>query len=107
MIRRLALALGLICWPAASRAQTGFTKVSAQVLDPNNVVYAGCTGNASFVPAPTATTFPTLSGSVFNTVVVINSCDSAGNMTITLADNNLVSDGHPTGQQASQWKFAI
>jgi len=102
----LQLVLLALCAPGL-RAQTGFTTVSAQVLDPNNVPYAGCSGNASFVPAPTATTFPTLSGSVFNTVVVISQCDSSGNFTLKLADNNLVTDGHPTGQQASKWKFAI
>lgn len=90
------------CLPA--RAQ--FTAVAANVTDGNGKVYQNCSGSASFVPSPTATTVPTINGSTFQTIVPIASCDSFGNFNLTLVDNAQVSDGH-TGGQASQWSFFI
>src|SRR5208337_4555965 len=51
-------------------------------------------------------TVPLLNGSIFQTDVPINSCDSFGLLTIMLADNGVVSDGHTT-PPASMWNFAI
>jgi hypothetical protein len=105
-MRRLALAVLFLLAAAGARAQTGFTAVSAQVLDPSGNLYAGCHGNASYVPSPSATQVPTVNGSTFQTSVVIASCDSNANFTIIVADNNYVVDGH-TSAPASQWRFGI
>jgi hypothetical protein len=86
-----------------SRAQ--FTTVTAQVKDTSGNLYQNCHGEADFVPSPTATTQPFLSGSLFQTSVPINQCDGNANLTIVLADNNQVSDGH--SNQVSQWRFTI
>lgn len=93
-----------LCACPNAPAQT--TQVSATVLDPGGKPYQNCTGSANFVPSPTATTVPTISGSTFQTIVPIASCDSFGKFSMTLVDNNQVSDGH-TGAQASQWSFFI
>ena len=92
-------------FPLAVLAQ--FTTVSATVTDINGSAYAGCNGSISFVASPTATQQATLSGSTFQTSVVLNQCDSTGSFTVILADNNQVTDGHAPGQQVSQWRFNI
>jgi hypothetical protein len=106
-MKRLSLAIILFFLAAlGAQAQSGFTTVTATVLDPTGVPYAGCHGNASFVPSPSATTFPTIGGSTFPTTAVIAACDSFGTFTLILADNNQVIDGH-TSPPASQWQFNI
>ena len=60
--------------------QSGFTTVQAQVLDPSGTPYAACTGNANFVPSPSATQIPTIGGSAFPTVAVIAQCDAFGKL---------------------------
>lgn len=99
----LLLILGLVLVPSV-HAQ--FTTVSAQVKDSLGDIYQNCRGEADFVPSPTATTQPFLSGSLFQTSVVISQCDGNGNFTLVLADNNQVSDGHGAGM-VSQWRFTI
>lgn len=104
-MRRLwLLVLLLFACHAPARAQ--FVSVTAQVKDSNGNLYQNCTGNVNFVPSPTATTVPTIGGSVFQTTYTIASCDSFGNFAITLPDNALIQDGH-TGPTASQWVFFI
>ena len=105
-MRKVLLAVLLLMCAGVARAQTGFTFASGYVLDPNGNPYSRCSGSAAFAPSPSATTVPTINGSVFQTDVPISSCDSFGFLTITLADNNVVSDGH-TSPPASQWNFAI
>lgn len=90
----------------ASPARAQFTTVTAQVKDSNGSLYSNCVGNVSFVPAPSATTVPLIQGSTFSTTVVIASCDSNGNFSVVLVDNNQVSDGHSV-PPASQWQFNI
>lgn len=97
------LSLAILLCAVPSHAQ--FTAVTAQVKDSNSAPYANCSGSANFVPAQTATTVPLIGGSAFTTVVPFN-CDANGNISLTLVDNNQVSDGHTTGT-ASQWRFAI
>jgi hypothetical protein len=94
----------LLCCAVPSKAQ--FTTVSATVKDSNGNIYQACHGEADFVPSPNATTQPFLSGSLFQTSVIINQCDGGGNFQIVLADNNQVSDGHGGGM-VSQWRFTI
>ena len=106
MKRLLIALLFLLGFGASARAQSGMTAVSAQVLDPTGAIYANCAGSAAFVPSPSATQVPTISGSVFPTTAVISGCNSFGQFTLSLADNNQVTDGH-TGSPASQWNFAI
>jgi hypothetical protein len=101
----------LILWlylfaAVSARAQGGFTTVTAIVKDASGNIYAGGRGNASFIPSPTATASPLLSGSTFQTDVPIPQLDSFGAFTLILADNAQVSDGH-TGGLASQWRFNI
>lgn len=106
-MKRSALAIIVLLLSALGvRAQSGFTQVHAVVLDPTGQPYANCSGNASFVPSPSATQVPTIGGSVFPTTAVIASCDSFGAFSLKLADNNVVVDGH-TSPPASQWNFAI
>ena len=106
-MRKIALAiLFTILGSIVARAQSGYTVASGFVLDPKGNPYAQCKGSAAFVPSPSATTVPLLNGSTFQTDVPISSCDSFGFMTITLADNNVVSDGHTTAP-ASMWNLAI
>src|SRR3984893_6416824 len=97
----LAFIIVLFC-ALPSHAQ--YTTVSAQVKDVNGNLYQNCHGEADFVPSSSATTQPFLSGSLFQTSVVINQCDGNGNFTLVLADNNQVSDGHGGGP-VSQWRF--
>lgn len=107
-MRRISiLALLLLLGALPARPQSGFTVVSATpIKDPSGVPYVNCKGSASFVPSPSATQQALISGSTFQTDVPISSCDSFGNMTITLVDNSLVTDGH-TGSPASQWRINI
>lgn len=106
-MKRIAIAV-LVALLGAVSARAQYTSVTAQVLSSNGVPFAGGTGNASFVPSPTATLAPTVGGQPFPTSVVIAQLDSSGNFVspVSLADNNQVSDGH-TGPQASQWNFAF
>jgi hypothetical protein len=99
--------LGILAFLALGQvARAQFTTVSATVKDPSSNLYVSCRGNIDFVPSPTATQVPLLSGSTFQTSVPIASCDSFANFTAVLADNLVVSDGH-TGATASAWKFSI
>ncbi len=78
------------------------TTVTAQVMDANSALYRNCTGSANFTgqnTVPGAGPY-TLNGSPFQTVVPIF-CDGAGNFTVSLSDNNVIS---PT---PSQWNFSI
>src|SRR5208283_2967551 len=101
------LGTALFFWLFLSSPAWGqFTTATGYVLDPTGAPYQQCKGSAAFVPSPTATTIPTIGGSIFQTDVPINSCDSFALLSIILADNNLVYDGH-TGPVASQWNFAI
>ena len=105
-MRKIFFLALLLLWAVSARAQSGYTIASGYVLDPNGNPYQQCKGNAAFVPSPSATTVPLLNGSTFQTDVPINSCDSFGLLTIMLADNGVVSDGHTT-PPASMWNFAI
>jgi hypothetical protein len=99
--------LGILAFLALGQvAEAQFTTVSAVVTDVSGNVYSNCRGNADFVPSPTATKVPLLSGSTFQTSVPIAACDSFGSFTLILADNALVSDGH-TGGTASQWRISL
>jgi lysophospholipase L1-like esterase len=106
-VKNRIIGLLLLLAVVSISAHAQFTVVSGQVTDQTGVPYAGCHGSASFIPSPSATQQPTLSGSSFQTSLVLNQCDSLGNFTITLADNNSVTDGHTPGGQASQWRFDI
>jgi hypothetical protein len=106
-MKRFSLAVAiLLILTAKACGQSGFTTVTATVLDPTGTPYANCSGNAAFVPSPSATQVPTIGGSTFPTTVVIAACDSFGNFTVHLADNNIVVDGH-TSPPASMWRFNI
>ena len=105
-MKKLWLLVTLLFLAPMAMAQGGYVNVTATVVDPNGAPYANCQGSASFVASPTATQPPTLNGSPFQTDVPIGSCDSFGYFSMTLADNNQVTDGH-TGSQASQWRFSI
>lgn len=79
---------------------SGYTTVSAQILDPAGNIYIGGQVVATFVNQSSSSTLPLLSGSVFQTVEIARA-DSTGNFTMTLADNNQIV---PT---PSQWQFTI
>ena len=96
--------LAALLLPASGFCQ--FTSVQAQVKDANGKLWSNCTVNASFVPSPSATTQPLLNGSTFQTTVPVVQCDSMANLTLTLADNNQVQDGH-TAPPASQWNINV
>src|SRR5216684_113912 len=104
LARFLAFSILLLAVAGTSRAQ--FTTVSGIVKDPTGALYINCTMSANFVPSPTATKIPTLSGSQFQTQYPLSSCDSFAAFSLSLADNLAVSDGH-TGGQASQWIFLV
>ena len=106
MKRWILAVLFFLALVSVSRAQSGYTTVTATVIDQNGFHYVGCHGSASFVPSPSATLVPTIGGSTFQTDVPIAGCDSFGSFTIVLADNNVVQDGH-TSPPASQWQFNI
>ena len=95
-------ALGFLSLPAKAQV----VAVTGTVLDPGGNVYQGCQVNVSYVPSPTATTVPTINGSTFSTTVPVVQCNSFGQFSVSLIDNNLISDGH-TGGQASQWAFFV
>ena len=103
MKKHIILGLLLV---SALPARAQYTTVTATVIDPNSVPYAGCRGEADFVPSPSATLVPTLSGSTFQTSVIISACDSFGTFSLILADNAQVTDGH-TSSPASKWNFSI
>jgi hypothetical protein len=97
--------LALLAFEQVAQAQ--FVTVNATVLDPNGIPYAGGRGNVDFVPSPSATQVPLLSGSTFQTSFTIASLDSFGAFTLAgLADNNLITDGH-SSPPASKWHFSI
>src|SRR6266850_1436314 len=105
-MKRALLALLFLTFSAVS-ARAQFTSVTATpVKDPNGAPYVNCRGNGAFVPSPSTTQVPLLSGSTFQTDVSISQCDSFGNMTITLADNNAITDGH-SGSDVSKWRLNI
>ena len=97
MARKLII-LALLLWPLLSPAQ--HVQVSAQVQDANGDLYSNCSGNASFRGQASSGGPYLLSGSTFQTTAGIF-CDSQGNFSVTLADNNQIS---PT---PSQWNFSI
>src|SRR6266850_5819517 len=105
-MKRALLALLFLTFSAVS-ARAQFTTLTATpVKDPNGAPYVNCRGNGAFVPSPSTTQVPLLSGSTFQTDVPISSCDSFGNLTITLADNNAITDGH-AGSDVSKWRLNI
>lgn len=85
-----------------------YTVVSGIITDPNGVLYVNAQITAEFVPSPTATQIPTLGNvtATFPLTILGIRCDSFAAFSMTLADNNAVTDGH-TGGQASQWKFNV
>ena len=102
----LVAIVSLMCCGAV-RAQSGFVAVTAApVLDPNGVPYTNCQASISFVPSPSATLVPTIYGSTFPTSYPVFTCDSFGNFSANLPDNNLIVDGH-TSSPASLWRFNI
>ena len=107
---KIRRALFLVCLLAgfchSAEAQSGTTQVSATVLDPTGAPYAGCHASVAYVASPSAQTVPTINGGTFPTVIPVVQCDSFAHFTVTLADNNMVSDGH-TAPPASQWNFSI
>jgi hypothetical protein len=84
-------------------AQSGFTNVTAQVLDPSGNIYANCSYNVDFIGQATGSSQPYRIGgtSPFQQSFGGAKCDSAGNLAIRIADNLLVT---PT---PSQWQFSI
>jgi len=104
MMKKFAI-LGLFLFGLCFSTKAQTTSVSATVNDPTGRPYTGCSASISYVPAPTATTVPTINGSTFQTVLPLAKCDSFGNFSVTLTDNNLISDGHSGA--ASQWNFSI
>lgn len=99
-MRRLLTIIPLLL--LASLAWAQHTTVTAQVIDSNGAIYVNCSGSASFVglnTTPGAGPY-LLGGSVFQTVVPLQ-CDSSGNLTLSLADNALISPS------PSQWRFTI
>jgi len=104
-VKRITLGL-LLLLGCGLPARAQFTTATATVRDPSGNPYVGCHGEADFVPSPTATQVPLLSGSTFQQSVPISGCDSFGTFSMVLADNTVVSDGH-TGATASKWSFSI
>ncbi len=102
----LVAILSLVCCSVAC-GQSGFVQVQGQILDPNNIAYSSCQMTVSYVPSPSATTIPTISGSAFPTSYPAFTCDSFGNIPpLALPDNNLIQDGH-TSSPASLWRFNV
>jgi hypothetical protein len=98
-MKKLALLVALLL-PSAAWAQ--HTLVTAVVKDANGSIYTNCNGSASFIGenlTPGAGPY-LLGGSVFQTVVPLQ-CDSSGNLSLTLADNLLISPS------PSQWNLGI
>jgi hypothetical protein len=93
--------LMMILAPVAHGQGTGYTQVSAQVLDSAGTAYANCRYNVFFVNQSTAPILPNLGGSPFQDTYTGAQCDSNGNLSIRLPDNTVIA---PT---PSQWKFSI
>lgn len=88
----LTLLLALVPFHRAA-AQGGFVNVTATVVDPNGVPYAGCHGSIDFVTPANATAQPTLYRGLFQKNFSISQCDSLGKFTFTLAATDQVDCG--------------
>jgi hypothetical protein len=103
MTKRLLL-IGLVfcLLPLCASAQSGFTSVTGQVKDPNNVLYANCSVTANFVDATGPTTrAATINGSPIPSRTIQTSCDANGNFTIVVEDSAVVV---PAG---TTWQFTF
>lgn len=106
LLTTIILPLVALLTLAAAPARAQYVAVSAIVADANGTLYNNCTANVSYVPAPGATTTPTIGGGTFQTVLPVVNCDSNARFFITLPDNLQISDGH-TIPPSSMWNFAI
>jgi hypothetical protein len=96
-MRRLTLLLLLISTAAVAQQTIKMTQVTAVVQDANGNLYSGCQWSVVLSPGPGGATSPAqvLGGQQ-------GQCDSKGNLSVSLADNNLtISPG------GSQWSFSI
>ena len=85
-------------------AGAGYTTVTARVVDRNNQPYSNANYSVEFVNLNQVpgSPVPNLGNNAqFQTQIMGNQCDSDGNLSVVLADNNAVSP------QPSQWIFTI
>lgn len=101
----LTLLLTLVPFHRAA-AQGGFVNVTATVVDPNGVPYAGCHGSIDFVTPANATAQPTLYRGLFQKNFSISQCDSLGKFTLTLAATDQIDCGLGS-LGCGQWHFSI
>jgi hypothetical protein len=94
----LILLASSLLLPASSSAQ--FTLVSGTVTDPNGIVYANGTINATLI-TPGGGPGATLNGASFNQYPGPFQMDGTGSFIFRLPDNNVV---QPPG---TQWKFTV
>lgn len=99
----LAGAATLALFAFALPAWGQFTNVTAIVRDPNGNIYANCSYSVDFVNRSTLPQLPLLSGSQFQTSFSGARCDSGGNLSIRLGDNNQITPN----DVVSQWRFSI
>lgn len=99
-MKRLAITAALVAmFFLAVPAHAQFTVVTGNVTDPNGLPWANGTVSAQIVPSPG--TNPQLNGGSFTMQTGPLPIDTAGNFTLRLADNTVVT---PSG---SLWKFTF
>jgi len=97
-ITHVALVLaGAFLFTQTARAQ--FTAVSATVVDPNGIPYAGGTVSAVLVPASPGNW--TLSGNSYGGRIGTTSLDSTGSFTVQFGSNAIILPG------GSQWQITV
>lgn len=101
-ILRFVLLAGMLLPALSSQAQ--FTNVTALVKDANNNPYANCSYSVDFVNRSTLPQLPLIDGvGQFQTSFSGARCDAAGNLAVTVADNNRITPN----DVVSQWRFSI
>src|ERR1700741_2058390 len=108
-MKRLLLALTIvilsIVYTRPLAAQSGYTTVTAQVVDANGTKYVNAPYTVTFFDPGTSGKLPLLSGSTFQKSYNGYATDGNGNLSISLPDNSIIAS--TSGATGTQWVFSI
>src|ERR1700733_11286813 len=105
MRRWLLGLLSILFFSAGAKAQSGYTQVSATVIDSSGAPYVNAPYNVSFYDPGTSGKLPLLNGSTFQQSFTGVNTDSFGNLAITLPDNGIIASS--SGATGTQWIFSL
>ena len=101
----LAILIISILYTRPLAAQSGYTTVTAQVVDANGTKYVNAPYTVTFFDPGTSGKLPLLSGSVFQQNYNGYATDGNGNLSISLPDNSIIAS--TSGATGTQWVFSI